>query len=51
MNTIWVVMMLIGIIVAIITGKPEIINEVIIQDTGDAVVFAIGLTGIMSFSA
>ncbi len=49
MNTIWVVMVFIGIITAIITGKPEIINEVIIHDTGDAIVFAIGLTGIMSF--
>lgn len=49
MNTIWVIMVFAGIIVAIATGKPEIINDVIINDTGDAVMFAIGLTGIMSF--
>ncbi len=49
MNIIWVIMIFIGIIVAIVTGKPEIINDVIINDTGDAIVFAIGLTGIMCF--
>lgn len=49
MNAIWVLMIFTGIVVAILTGKPEVINEVIINDTSEAVVFAIGLTGIMSF--
>ncbi|ABW20196.1 nucleoside recognition domain-containing protein [Alkaliphilus oremlandii] len=49
MNVIWIVMILIGIAVAVLTGKPEVINDVIIHDTGEAIVFAIGLTGIMSF--
>lgn len=49
MNIIWIVMIFIGIIVAIVTGKPEIINDVIIHDTGEAILFAIGLAGIMSF--
>lgn len=49
MNGIWIFMIVIGIIVAVVTGKPEIINEVIILDTQQAVIFAIGLTGIMSF--
>ncbi len=49
MNIIWIIMIFIGIIAAIVTGKPELINDVIIHDTGEAVMFAIGLTGIMSF--
>ncbi|HZK57607.1 MAG TPA: nucleoside recognition domain-containing protein [Clostridia bacterium] len=49
MNIIWIVMILIGVTVAIVTGKPEIINDVVIHETGEAVMFAIGLTGIMSF--
>jgi spore maturation protein A len=49
MNIIWILMIFIGIIIAVITGKPQIINDVIIHETGEAVMFAIGLTGIMSF--
>lgn len=49
MNIIWLVMILVGVIAAIVTGRPEIINNVIIYETGEAVKFAIGLTGIMSF--
>ena len=49
MNIIWIIMIFIGIIVAVVTGKTEIINDVVIHDTGEAVVFALGLTGIMSF--
>lgn len=49
MNIIWVIMIFAGVTVAIFTGKPEIINDVIIHETGEAVMFAIGLTGIMSF--
>lgn len=36
-------------VVAVINGKVEIINEVILKDAQEAVVFAIGLTGIMAF--
>ncbi|MDI9476181.1 MAG: nucleoside recognition domain-containing protein [Natronincolaceae bacterium] len=49
MNIIWILMIFIGIIIAVVTGKPEVINDVIIHETGEAVTFAIGLTGIMSF--
>ncbi|MFW5647598.1 MAG: nucleoside recognition domain-containing protein [Candidatus Alkaliphilus sp. MAG34] len=49
MNIIWIVMILIGVSIAIVTGKPEIINDVVIHETGEAVMFAIGLAGIMSF--
>jgi spore maturation protein A len=48
MNIIWVFMILFGIVLAVITGKAEVINNVILNDTQDAVVFAIGLTGIMA---
>ncbi len=48
MNKIWVFMILIGIGTAIITHRIEIINEVVIQNTQDAVAFAISLTGIMA---
>lgn len=47
MSIIWFVMIIFGMAVAIINGKTEIINEVILMDAQDAVVFAIGLTGIM----
>ncbi|QUH25104.1 nucleoside recognition domain-containing protein [Serpentinicella alkaliphila] len=49
MNLIWFLMISFGIVVAIITGKTEIINQVIIKDSQEAVIFAIGLTGIMAF--
>lgn len=49
MNKIWFIMILLGIITAIITGKTDTINQVIINDSQEAVVFAIGLTGIMAF--
>lgn len=49
MNLIWFLMIAFGIVVAIITGKTEIINQVIIKDSQEAVIFAIGLTGIMAF--
>lgn len=49
MNLIWIIMIFTGVIIAVVTGKPEIINEVIIHDTGEAVMFAISLAGIMSF--
>ncbi|NLM04060.1 MAG: spore maturation protein [Clostridiales bacterium] len=48
MNKIWFSMVIIGMFVAIINGNANIINEVILQDTQEAVVFAIGLVGLMS---
>lgn len=48
MNMIWIFMIMIGIGTAFITGKVDIINDVVIQNTQEAVLFAIGLTGIMS---
>ena len=47
MSKIWFFMMIFGISMAIMNGNTEIINEVILQDAQEAVVFAIGLTGIM----
>ncbi len=48
MNKIWVFMILVGIGTSVITQKTEIINNVVIQNTQEAVTFAIGLTGIMA---
>ncbi|AKL93599.1 spore maturation protein A [Clostridium aceticum] len=48
MSIIWFVMIIFGMLMAVIGGKIEIINEVILQDAQEAVVFAIGLTGIMA---
>ena len=48
LNVIWFVMILIGIFVAMMKGQLDIVNQVVINHTQDAVVFAIGLTGIMS---
>lgn len=47
-NIIWFFMITIGIIFGIINGKLDMINHVVIENTGDAVAFAIGLTGIMA---
>ncbi len=49
MNIIWIIMIFIGLVVSVVTGKPQIINDVIIYETGEAVIFALGLIGIMSF--
>ncbi|SCX79455.1 nucleoside recognition domain-containing protein [Alkaliphilus peptidifermentans] len=48
MNIIWILMILFGMLVALLSGKIEIINEVLIGDVQEAVVFAISLTGIMA---
>lgn len=48
MNKIWVFMILLGVGTAVLTERMEIINDVIIQNAQDAVIFAIGLTGIMA---
>lgn len=48
MNIIWVSMILIGIFVALMKGQLDIVNQVVINHTQEAVVFAIGLIGIMS---
>ena len=47
-NIIWFFLIFIGIIVALFTGKIDIINTVVINDTTEAVKFSIGLTGIMA---
>lgn len=47
-NYIWVFLIFIGIIVAIFTGNIDGINIAVIEDTQEAVMFAIGLTGIMA---
>ncbi|MBF8983671.1 spore maturation protein [Lutibacter sp. B2] len=48
MNFIWVGMVIIGIGVAVFTQNTQIINNVVIHNTQEAVTFAIGLTGIMA---
>lgn len=48
MNRIWIFMIIMGIGVAVFTGNTHTINDAVIQNTQDAVIFAIGLTGIMS---
>ncbi|WP_425446821.1 nucleoside recognition domain-containing protein [Dethiothermospora halolimnae] len=47
-NIIWFFLIFTGIIVALFTGKIDIINTVVINDTTEAVKFSIGLTGIMA---
>lgn len=47
-NYIWFFLIFIGIIVAIFTGNIDGINNAVIEDTQEAVMFAIGLTGIMA---
>lgn len=47
-NYIWFFLIFIGIIVAIFTGNINGINIAVIEDTQEAVMFAIGLTGIMA---
>lgn len=47
-NYIWFFLIFIGIVVALFTGKIDVINTSVIDDTQNAVVFAIGLTGIMA---
>ncbi|MBM7614749.1 nucleoside recognition domain-containing protein [Alkaliphilus hydrothermalis] len=48
MNKIWFFMIIFGMIMAAITGKVEVVNEVLLTDVQEAVVFAISLTGIMA---
>ncbi|MTI48820.1 nucleoside recognition domain-containing protein [Sporosalibacterium faouarense] len=47
-NYIWFFLIFIGILVAIFTGNIEAINSTVIEDTQSAVMFAIGLIGIMA---
>lgn len=47
-NTIWFLMIFIGIVYGIITGNLGAINDVIIKEAGEGVTFAISLIGIMS---
>lgn len=48
MNILWVSMILMGVFVALMKGQLDIVNQVVINHTQEAVVFAIGLIGIMS---
>lgn len=47
-NYIWFFLIFIGVLVALFTGNVEVINQAVIEDTQEAVKFAIGLTGIMA---
>lgn len=47
-NYIWFFLILIGIVVAVLSGKIDVINTAVIEDTQDAVKLAIELTGIMA---
>ena len=48
-NTIWFLMIFVGIIYGAFTGNLAEINNIIIKEAGEGVTFAIGLIGIMSF--
>lgn len=48
MSRVWFFMIIFGILTALYKGNVDIVNAVILQDAQEAVVFAIGLTGIMS---
>jgi spore maturation protein A len=48
MNIIWFVMIIGGMLVAVLTQNTHVINDAVIKNTQEAVVFAIGLTGIMA---
>ncbi|WP_082394799.1 nucleoside recognition domain-containing protein [Caloranaerobacter sp. TR13] len=47
-NYIWFFLIFIGIIVSIVNGNIDSINAVVIEDTQEAVKFAISLTGVMA---
>lgn len=47
-NKIWFFMIMAGIIYSLCVGNYTAINDVILNNTSDAVTFAIGLTGIMA---
>lgn len=47
-NIIWFFLIFIGILVALFTGNLDAVNSAVIEDTQEAVKFAIGLTGIMA---
>lgn len=47
MNQIWFIMIFLSMLLAMATGRGEIINEVLFEDVQGAVTFAISLTGIM----
>jgi len=47
-NKIWFYMIIIGIITSALMGNLNSINQVVLKNTQEAVVFAIGLTGIMA---
>ena len=48
-NTIWFLMVSIGIIYGFLTGNLGEINNIILREAGEGVAFAISLIGIMSF--
>ncbi|MBZ2175062.1 spore maturation protein [Schnuerera sp. xch1] len=48
-NTIWFLLIFIGIIYGILTGNLDEINNIIIKEAGEGVTFGIGLIGIMAF--
>lgn len=47
-NYIWFFLIFVGIIVSVLNGNIDSINTVVIEDTQEAVKFAISLTGIMA---
>ncbi len=47
-NYIWFFLILIGVVTAVATGNIDVINIAVVEDASEAVMFAIGLTGIMA---
>jgi spore maturation protein A len=48
-NIIWLILIVIGVLIAIGTGKTEIISTTIFANAGKAIEFSIGLAGMMAF--
>ncbi|NLJ78288.1 MAG: spore maturation protein [Tissierellia bacterium] len=48
LNTIWFLMIFVGIVYGIITGNIEVINDAILGEAGEGVTLTISLIGIMS---
>ncbi len=49
LNKIWTLLLIVGIVAGIINGKIDIISSCIIESSNNAVMFAIGLVGIVAF--
>ncbi len=49
LNVIWCVLLMVGILCGIATGRTEAVTEAVVKSSQDAVTFAIGMIGICAF--